>query len=170
MILSGPQILNEVERRRIVIDPFDTTQLNPNSYNYRLGGKLRTPPNGILDPKQEQVWDEIDIPEHGIVLFPSRLYLGHTLERMGSDYFVTSLIGRSSIGRLGLYVQLAADLGHTGAIHNWTLELVATQPIRLYKGMILGQVSFWQTYGDIKLYSGKYGTTPLPLESQKLVE
>jgi hypothetical protein len=45
------------------------------------------------------------------------------LEELGSRKYAMSLIGRSSIGRLGLFLQVSANLGHTGSSHCWTLEL-----------------------------------------------
>jgi dCTP deaminase len=76
-----------------------------------------------------------------------------------------SLIGRSSIGRYGLFLQVSANLGHTTSEHKWTLELVATQKIRLYSEMIIGQVSFWRNFGEIEKYNGKYGFLSHPQES-----
>ncbi|MDE0065757.1 MAG: hypothetical protein OXN44_02675 [Acidimicrobiaceae bacterium] len=133
MILTGSAIARAVADRSIVIDPYEPVNLNPNSYNYRLGPELYEA-RQCADGSVEHVPVEV---ENGRVLLRGRqLYLGHTLERIGSDYFVTSLIGRSSIGRLGLFVQLSADLGHQGAVHRWTLELfpaielVSAQPSR----------------------------------------
>ena len=77
-----------------------------------------------------------------------------------------SLIGRSSIGRLGLFLQLSADLGHVGSKHKWTLELVAAKPIIIYPFMKIGQISFWENDGDFKEYSGEYGKYSIPTESQ----
>jgi dCTP deaminase len=102
------------------------------------------------------------------VLMPGRLYLGHTEEIIGSYDYVTTLIGKSSMGRLGLYLQISADLGHQGAIHRWTLELCVVQPIRVYAGMVIGQVSFWKTHGKPNRYKGVYAKADRPLESQSM--
>ena len=67
------------------------------------------------------------------------------------------LIGRSSVGRLGLFLQITAPLGHIGTCHNWTLELKVVQPLIVYPKMKIGQVSFWYVTGDNKTnYEGKY--------------
>ena len=72
-------------------------------------------------------------------------------------HFVPSLIGKSSLGRLGLFLQITADLGNLGAIHKWTLELKAVQPVKIYPLMRIGQVTFWDTQGDKNMrYDGKY--------------
>jgi dCTP deaminase len=170
MILTGSEIHSEVSRKRIIIDPFNEAHLNPNSYNYHLGKHLKIGPQEIIDSREATHWDEVEIPPDGFVLEPARVYLGHTLERIGSKSFVTSLIGRSSVGRLGLFLQLFADLGQIGAVHNWTLEMVVVQPLRVYSGMTIGQISFWVPIGDKVLYGGDYAKTSLPLESKNLVD
>lgn len=165
MILTGSEILREVQRKRITIEPFDQKCLNQNSYNYHLGRQLKVASRNVIDPREVKVWKDLEIPSDGFILEPGQLYLGHTVERIGSRTFVTSLIGRSSVGRLGLFLQLFADLGQIGAIHNWTLEMVVAQPLRVYPGMTVGQVSFWVPTGRKIHYSGRYDKSSLPLES-----
>lgn len=163
MILTGREIARAVANQSIVITPYEPANLNPNSYNYRLGPELyetRQRADGSIKHMQVKVEDG------RVLLRRRRLYLGHTLERIGSKRFVTSLIGRSSIGRLGLFVQLAADLGHQGAVHRWTLELFPAIDIFLYPGQILGQVSFWCTTGANVPYVGLYGNYDRPMPSK----
>ena len=97
---------------------------------------------------------------NGYVLKPHKLYLGNTIETIGSDKYVTQLIGRSSIGRLGLFLQVTAPLGHVGSRHKWTLELKCVQPLRVYPGMKIGQVTFWVMDGDktMTYNHGKYNS------------
>jgi len=167
MILSGPEIRSQVEAGRTFIEPFNAGQLNPNSYNYRLAPQLKAvPANARLDPRLDRQLDIQEIPPEGLVIEPGRLYLGRTKEVIGSDFFVPTLIGRSSMGRLGLYLQVSADLGHIGFVDSWTLELVAIQPIRIYPEMVIGQVSFWVPTGARRLYDGKYTDQVEPLESR----
>lgn len=54
------------------------------------------------------------IPENGLVIEPGRLYLGSTLEYTKTDKFVPMLEGRSSVGRLGLYIHVTAGFGDVG--------------------------------------------------------
>jgi dCTP deaminase len=157
MILTGPEIIRQCAMGRINITPFYENQVNPNSYNYRLGPSLRTHCSDVIDSRSEHDLTEVDIGSGGIVLQPGTVYLGTTAESIGSDYFVPSLIGRSSLGRLGVYLQVSADLGNLGAVHRWTLEIVAVQPIRVYADMIMGQVSFWVPTGERDLYDGYFG-------------
>ena len=75
-----------------------------------------------------------------------------------------TLLGRSSIGRLGLFLNITADLGHVGSATRWTLELSVVQPLRIYAGMRLGQVAFWKPSGRIENYSGRYSNQCGPVE------
>src|SRR5690606_37661864 len=106
MILTGAKILEEVTAKRIYIDPFDPSQLNPNSYNFRLGDTLLTYKDKTLDPKKENQTIIHTIPPEGLVLQPDTLYLGHTQETMGSNHYVPIIRGRSSIGRIGVFINI----------------------------------------------------------------
>ena len=164
MILSGLKIKEEVENGNIIISPFDEKMLNPNSYNYLLGERLFLLKDDIIDPKKPSSYDEIIIPDDGIILHPNQLYLGSTSEIIGSDKYVTQLIGRSSVGRLGLFLQVTAPIGHCGCKGAWTLELKVVQPLKVYKGMKIGQVTFWVIDGDksINYNNGSYNQNKNP--------
>lgn len=154
MILSGKEIINRVSDGSIIISPFDKDCVNPNSYNYKLGNKLiELDPTISLGEKHIEK-NSIEITESGYMLKPGKVYLGSTFEIIGSEHYVTSLIGRSSVGRLGLYLQISADLGNLGPAHRWTLEMVCVQPIIVYPEMKIGQVSFWLPKGKIEIYKG----------------
>lgn len=167
MILTGDEIQKQVQKNRIHIKPFEEQYINPNSYNYRLGFNLFEVLDRPLDPKSKPATKVIEFSNNGYILEPGRLYLANTYEEIGSNYYVTSLIGRSSLGRLGLFLQITADLGHLGAKHCWTLELKVVQPLLVYPKMIIGQVTFWMVKGDCKnLYNGKYAIHSEPHVSE----
>lgn len=165
MILTGNEIIRQVEAGRIKITPFCTEQINPNSYNFRLGDKIRYYINEVLDPRVKQPTSEIQIDQNGFLLKPGKIYLGHTEEVMGSDYYVPIVKGRSSTARLGLFVHVTADIIDIGSHNQWTLQMYAVQPVRVYAGMLIGQVTFWMVRGEIQLYHGKYQGTMGPKES-----
>lgn len=154
MILTGDAITDGVKKGTITVAPFILELVNPNSYNYRLGEELLVMESSKLDIRFQPKTRRITIPEEGYSLQPNTLYLGHTYESIGSTEYVPSLIGRSSLGRLGLFLQITADLGHIGTGHKWTLELKVVQPLRVYPKMRIGQVSFWQAEG-VSLLKGK---------------
>ncbi len=166
MILTGNKIKEEILSGRIIINPFFESQLNPNSYNFHLGNKIKIYKNYILDPKIKQETETLFIPKDGFILDPKKLYLGHTEEVMGSEHFVPIIRGRSSTGRLGLFIHITADLIDIGSINQWTLQLHAVQRIKIYPGMLIGQVTFWMPKGQINLYNGKYQGSKGPMESQ----
>ena len=169
MILTGPEIEDQVRQGRITIDPFEPARVNPNSYNYRLGGDyIELDRSRRYESQQTSSRSALPIPEEGMVLRPGHLYLCHTHERLGSLHYVTSLIGKSSMGRLGLFLQISADLGHQEQIHQWTLELRACRPIRIYPGMVIGQVTFWATRGAVHRREGYYGRFDGPTPSKDL--
>lgn len=156
MILGGLKIKEEVEKGNIVIKPFNEKLLNPNSYNYTLGEELLLIEDEVIDPKVKSKFKKIKLTNKGYILKPNRLYLGSTNEIIGSDIYVTQLIGRSSVGRLGLFLQVTAPLGHTGCKHKWTLELKVVEPLRVYPYMKIGQVTFWNVDGKELRYTGEY--------------
>ena len=166
MILTGHEILREYAAHRILIEPFEVGHLNPNSYNFRLGGQLSVYRNQPVDPRRPNPVTPIHIPAHGFVLRPHRLYLAHTLEVMGSDHYAPTFAARSSVARLGLFINLSASLGDIGFHGQWTLQLFAAQPLRVYRGMRIGQIMWWRPHGEIVLYSGKYQGSAGPCASR----
>jgi dCTP deaminase len=166
MILTGLQIEKDVANGKIIIEPFFADALNPNSYNFHLGPHLLLYKNEIIDTQKEQPMYETAIPEDGYILQPGELYLGHTQEVMGSDYYAPFIFGRSSIGRLGLFVQITAPLGDIGFKGCWTLQLTPVRPTKVYVGMRIGQIFFIAPQGDISLYDGKYQSATGPRKSE----
>ncbi len=135
-----------------------------------LGGVDMTgpvyPTGGHLDMRKENPVFELEIPEKGIMLRPGILYLGTTIECIGSNAFVPIVEGRSSIGRLGLHVHVTAgfcDLGFKGQI---TLEIHVIHPIRVYAGVPICQAYFLKPEGEIELYKGRYRDQKGPVPSR----
>lgn len=156
MILSGKEIRNNLNKN-IFIEPFSEKQLNPNSYNLKLHNELLVYEDTILDMKKENKAQKIIIPEEGFLLEPNRLYLGRTVEYTKTDKYVPMLEGRSSIGRLGLFIHVTAGFGDVGFSGYWTLEMFCIQPIRIYAGVEICQVYYHSIAGDYDKYdSGKY--------------
>ncbi|HEY5575676.1 MAG TPA: dCTP deaminase, partial [Clostridiaceae bacterium] len=113
MILSGREIKNKMGKE-IVIEPFSEKQLNPNSYNLKLHNELLVYDEEVLDMKKQNKVKSIVIPEEGLVLEPGKLYLGRTVEYTETDKYVPMLEGRSSVGRLGLFIHVTAGFGDVG--------------------------------------------------------
>lgn len=156
MILSGKEIEKNIGKD-IIIEPFDKNKLNPNSYNLSLSNELLVYDNYVLDMKKENKAHKIIIPEDGLILEPNKLYLGRTNEFTKTDRFVPMLEGRSSTGRLGLFIHVTAGFGDVGFSGYWTLEIFCIQPIKIYPNVEICQIYYHDIKGDYELYkSGKY--------------
>lgn len=156
MILSGIEIRKKIGHE-IVIEPFNEKQLNPNSYNLRLHNEMLIYEANELDMKKANSTKSIIIPEDGLVLEPNKLYLGRTVEYTKTDQYVPMLEGRSSVGRLGLFIHVTAGFGDVGFRGYWTLEIFCVQPIRIYPNVELCQIYYHAIEGEYDQYSsGKY--------------
>lgn len=158
MILSGKEIKKQVDAGNIGIDPFNPDQLNPNSYNLRLADKIVYYDEHILDMKREEPFAEMLIPENGYVILPNKIYLARTVERTKTDKFVPMIEGRSSVGRLGVFVHATAGFGDVGFEGYWTLELSCVQPVVIYPNVEICQIYFHTLEGAYESYGreGKY--------------
>lgn len=143
MILTGKEIQKEVEKGRIIIDPFNIEDVETNSYDFHIDNTLYTYKKDILDPTEENPLEEIKIPASGLILSPKKIYIGKTKEVIGSDYFVPIIKGRSSTGRLGIFVNITADLIDIGSIQRPTLTIHVVTPVKIYPNTKIGQVTFW---------------------------
>jgi dCTP deaminase len=141
----------------IIIDPFDASQLNPNSVNLRLHDELMVYEELVLDMKKQCRVRRVTVPQEGLVLNPHQLFLGRTLERTETHDCVPQIQGRSSVARLGLFVLVTAGFGDIGFSGYWTLPLFAVQPVRIYPGIPICQISYHTVSGPITAYaSDKY--------------
>lgn len=195
-VLVDSEILREVERGAIIIDPFDRKRLGTNSYDVRLSDTLRTykvefdkverPHNddyyggrtlmqsapAPLDARKARKTIDHKIGPEGFVLLPGELYLASTIEYTESHAHVPILNGKSSIGRLGLSIHVTAGTGDVGFRGHWTMELFVIKPLRVYAEMAIGQL-LWFTVNeqpevpyDLK-QSAKYNNhDPLPMASK----
>ena len=157
MILSGNEIRNRLGGD-ITIDPFQESMLNPNSYNLTLHSDVLVYEEVVLDMRQPNRVRRLTIPENGLVLQPNQLYLARTGERTETHNLVPMIEGRSSIGRLGLFVHVTAGFGDVGFCGFWTLEMYAIQPVRIYAGVEICQIFYHTLEGEVREYrsSGKY--------------
>ncbi len=157
MILTGRQIQEARAQGQLRIEPWRDEQLNPNSYNLRLGEDLAVYTERELDMARPNGIEFLKIPPEGLLLQPGRLYLGRTLEYTETQGMVPMLEGRSSVGRLGLFVHVTAGFGDIGFCGYWTLEISCIQPVRIYAGVAICQIFYHTVSGAYDSYeSGKY--------------
>ena len=158
MILSDKKILESIANKEIVIEPYSREFLGTNSYDVHLGKYLAVYNDHELDAKKHNTIKEIEIGEEGILLQPGTLYLGVTEEYTETHNSVPFLEGKSSIGRLGIDIHATAGKGDVGYCNTWTLEISCVKPVRIYAGMPIGQLIYFQVDGKIEyLYNSKPG-------------
>ena len=155
MILSGQEILARLGGD-ISLDPFNASALNPNSYNLTLHDELMVYEELVLDMAKANRVRRIPIPREGLILSPNQLYLGRTAERTETRNLVPQIEGRSSVGRLGLFVHVTAGFGDVGFCGYWTLEMFAVQPVRIYPGVPICQIFYHEIAGKFDEYDSKY--------------
>lgn len=171
MILSDKQILEEITKGTIKVEPFRRECLGTNSYDVHLGKYLATYRNRVLDAKKHNEIDHFEIPEDGFILQPNTLYLGVTEEYTETLAHVPFLEGKSSIGRLGIDIHATAGKGDVGFCNHWTLEISVSQPVKVYAGMPVGQLIYFDVRGGIEnMYNAKQNAkynerTIYPVES-----
>ncbi|MFE4976923.1 dCTP deaminase [Kitasatospora sp. NPDC056651] len=179
MLLSDKDIRDEIDRGRVVVDPFDPAMIQPSSIDVRLDRFFRVFENHKyphIDPSEEQP-DLTRLVEpdgdEAFILHPGEFVLASTYEVISlPDDVASRLEGKSSLGRLGLLTHSTAGFIDPGFSGHVTLELsnVATLPIKLYPGMKIGQLCLFRLsspsehpYGSERYgsrYQGQRGPTP----------
>lgn len=169
MLLSDGDIRRQIEDGRIGLDPLDLGLLQPSSIDVRLDRFFRLFDNHkypYIDPREQQ--DELTrfvevASDESFILHPGEFVLGSTYEyvKLPND-IAARLEGKSSLGRLGLLTHSTAGFVDPGFEGHVTLELsnVATLPIKLWPGMKIGQLCFFQLSSESEnpYGSDKYGS------------
>lgn len=156
MILTGPAIIQEIQKGNISIDPFIPENVGPCSIDLRLGYEIAHYPDGTLDTRKKTPVIKTNVDDNGFCLSPGNLFLGHTIETIHSDKFAAHIMGRSSVGRLGLEVHMTAGFIDVGFKGQLTLELLASAPTIIYPGDRICQVAFFMVKGPESKYNGRY--------------
>ncbi len=186
------RVIADNKMNYIDVDPYDESLVGPNSIDLRIGNELLVYDGPVrqfdeykdddpqvraehpvyadgsrpLDMRKDNPTLSLVIPETGIILRPGILYLGRTVEIIGSNAFVPIVEGRSSVGRLGVHVHVTAgfcDLGFRGTI---TLEIHVIHHVRIYPSLPLCQAYFLEPRGEIELYKGRYQNQVEPTASR----
>ena len=142
-MLTGAEILEQIDKGNIQITPFNEKQINPNSYNLTLGDQLFVYTPLVLDSAKVNAGRSFRIPKEGYVLVPGCFYLAETVEYTVTENFIPQISGRSSIGRLGLGIHMNSGLGAPGYKGRWSLGLTCVVPLRIYPGMQIGQIYYF---------------------------
>lgn len=178
MLMSDRDIRASIEAGQIGLEPLEMSLLQPSSFDVRLDRFFRLFDNhkyAYIDPAEDQSdltqLIEVD-PKEAFILHPGEFVLGSTYEFVTlPDNIAARLEGKSSLGRLGLLTHSTAGFVDPGFKGHVTLELanVSNLPIKLWPGMKVGQLCFFQLsspsetpYGSEKYnnrYQGQRGPT-----------
>ncbi|MBM7541953.1 dCTP deaminase [Amphibacillus cookii] len=162
MILSGQTIERMIRRDQILITPFKEQSIQPASVDLCLGDhflivdEMSTP---VLSSRKSANYHEMYISEGEVMTIPPKTFmLATTLEQIRLPNELTAFVeGRSSIGRLGVFIQNAGwiDPGFAGQI---TLELFNANrvPVQLIVGMRVCQLVIAEVDQTTGGYDGKY--------------
>ena len=179
MLLSDRDIKSEIDKGRVVLEPYDVNMIQPSSVDVRLDRLFRTFENhkyAHIDPAENQpeLTREVAVtPEEHFILHPGEFVLASTYEVITlPDDIAGRLEGKSSLGRLGLLTHSTAGFIDPGFSGHITLELsnVANLPVKLFPGMKIGQLCLIKLsspaehpYGSAvygSRYQGQRGPTP----------
>ena len=178
MLMSDRDIRASIEAGQIGLEPLDMSLLQPSSFDVRIDRFFRLFDNhkyAFIDPAEQQddLTRFVEVgPDEPFILHPGEFVLGSTYEFVKlPDNVAARLEGKSSLGRLGLVTHSTAGFVDPGFNGHVTLELsnMATLPIKLWPGMKIGQLCFFQLsspsetpYGAEKYlnrYQGQRGPT-----------
>jgi dCTP deaminase len=176
--MSDRDIRASIEAGQIGLEPLDMSLLQPSSFDVRIDRFFRLFDNhkyAFIDPAEQQddLTRFVEVgPDEPFILHPGEFVLGSTYEFVKlPDNVAARLEGKSSLGRLGLVTHSTAGFVDPGFNGHVTLELsnMATLPIKLWPGMKIGQLCFFQLsspsetpYGSEKYlnrYQGQRGPT-----------
>ena len=160
MILSDQTIMKMLKEGTLEISPLTNEQIQPASVDVRLGDTfsiVEDSPTGIITLESEIRYKTIKTDTY--ILLPGQFVLATTMEYFSLPNNLTAFVeGRSSLGRMGLFIQNAGwvDQGFKVEI---TLELFNANrcAIELKAGRRVGQLVFAQMDTDaLNPYNGKY--------------
>lgn len=160
MILSDRTLFQMLEEKSLIIEPLEKGQVQPASVDIRLGNTfsiVEDSSSGIINLENEIQYKTITSDTY--ILLPNQFVLATTMEYFELPDNLTAFVeGRSSLGRMGLFIQNAGwvDPGFKGEI---TLELYNANrcAIELKTGRRIGQLVFAKMDNTaLNPYSGKY--------------
>ena len=180
MIYTKKGIEKLIENGQLSVTPINPDNIGTNSIDLTLAKAVYICKIGsgdlekeLLDPKQDlsAFFEYAEIPNEGLVITANRLVLAVTREHTKHLNHVPIMHGVSTLGRMGLFVHITAGFGDVGFAGHWTLELCAVHPIKIYEGMVIGQLSLHAIDTDVEhpygsvlpiSYNNDYNDNPMP--------
>lgn len=148
-MLSGNEIVSQMENKNIIVTPNDFIKINPNSVNVSLNPVVSRLTDSVIDSCGGNKSEEIIISEDGTILMPGECYIASTNEYTETHGFIPELNGRSSGGRLGMFIHCSGGLGDLGYKGNWRLGLRVIHPLKIYENNQIAQICYYTPTGDV---------------------
>jgi dCTP deaminase len=170
-VLTRDEIIKEINKGNIRIEPFSDDMVGPGSVDLTLGNTFRTfkKMHEIYDVTDNANFSDItEVVEIGdgerFVLLPQETILGITKEKITLPPFLCGwLEGRSRFARLGLMVHITAGFMQPGINNHQVLEIsnVSSVPLALHPGTRICQFIFERTIGEA-IYKGIFAKQDHP--------
>ncbi len=167
-VLTKQEILKEIKKRRIRIEPFDSKNIGPGSIDltldnkFRIFKKLKTIYN-VNDSSDYQKITKL-VMANSLIIKPKETVLGITKEKITLPENICGwLEGRSRFARLGLMVHISSSFMQPGISNQQVLEIsnMSNVSLKLFSGTKICQFIFQRTEGKAK-YKGKFLTQKSP--------
>jgi len=159
-MLAKEEILKQIKRGRIKIEPFNEKAIGPVSVDLTLHNEF-----GIIKSKKIELTENLDYKKYvklvkadKITLRPNDFILGITKEKITlPDNIAGHLSGRSKFARAGLLVHATAPLIHPGVSNKTVFEIknISKNTLVINANMRIGQISFYEVKGKAK-YDGTF--------------
>jgi len=162
-VLTREEILKEIAKGNIEIDPFEEDQVGPGSVDLYLGNefrvfkKLRNACTVEDRISLEDLTDRIEVTD-SFTLMPGKTVLGMTRERIKLPANICGwLEGRSRFARMGLVIHMTAGFVQPGINNRQVLEIgnLAPFPLILKPGVRICQIILERTEGEAS-YQGRF--------------
>ena len=103
-------------------------------------GYIRAVP--YLDSMRENTMLVKNIPDDGYILLPRILYIVETNESIWSDKYLAEVSCIPHLSRLGITINTSSGYTNITNDFKYILTVEVVHPIKIYKGMKIGQVYF----------------------------
>ena len=155
-MLDKDAIKTEITRNSIYVDG-GIDHIKDDYIEVTLGDTLKVYDAPYLSITNPTSTKEFKMDEDGFILKPNELYIGRTREYTKTYGFVPLLAESEELAAVGMEIHVTAGFGDNGFEGTWTLEIVCTNPTKVYPGMPIGRVYYYPLIGDADIeYRGKY--------------
>ena len=162
-VLTREEILKEIKRGTIEIEPFEEDQVGPGSIDLHLGKEFRVFKKlrnacVVEDSISVEALTEHLEAEESFTLMPGETVLGITHERIKLPADICGwLEGRSRFARMGLVIHMTEGFVQPGINNRQVLEIgnLAPFPLVLKPGVRICQIILDRTEGKAS-YQGKF--------------